>query len=443
MEIEHETHYARSGDIHIAYQVFGDGPFNVVVIPGAWSHVELGWETSGAMLERFAKFARVAIFDKRGTGLSDRNVGIAPLEVRMDDTRAVMDACGMESASILGMSEGGPMALLFAATFPERVRSLVMYGSSPTWRFVPEVPGSAKAARYATELARVIESGWGTAEGWHFWVGSDFDVPELRPNIARAWRTMVSPRDARQIMEMTRQIDVRKTLPLVTCPTIVIASSEDEIGPPETGRWMADQIPDARYAEIEGPHYPVWPGQAEKLTTLIEEFLTGAAVAMPVTRALSTVLFTDIVSSTDTAARLGDQRWREMLEAHDRLAARLVTNHGGNLVKSTGDGILATFDGPGRAVRCALELATASASAGIDIRAGIHTGEVELRSDGDVSGIAVHLASRVESEAGAGEVLVSRTVTDLTFGADLTFESRGEHELKGIPGTWELFAAQP
>ena len=215
------------------------------------------------------------------------------------------------------------------------------------------------------------------------------------------------------------------------------------IGPPETCRWMAEQIPGARYEEIEGPHFPVAPGQSAKLFSLIEEFVTGTTAAAPVTRSLATVLLTDIVSSTDTAVSIGDQRWREMLEAHDRLASRLVEDHGGTVVKSTGDGVLATFDGPGRAVRCALSFAAACSSVGLEVRAGVHAGEVEIRDDGDISGIAVHLASRIEGNAAPGEVLVSRTVTDLTFGTDLAFERRGDFELKGIPGMWELFAARP
>ncbi len=440
-----ETQYAVSGEANIAYQVFGEGDRNVVMIPGAFSHLELTWDSPAAveLFERLAGSTRFAIFDKRGTGLSDRNVGIAPLEVRMDDARAVMDACGMESASILGISEGGPMSLLLAATYPERVESLVVYGSAPTWRDRPDVPGSDRAQQYARDILAAIEAGFAQGNGFEYFAGPDFDEPEVRREVARRWRNSASPADAVQIFKMLAGIDVCDILPLVSCPTLVIATSEDTIAPAESCRWMAEQIPHGRYEELPGYHYCVFDSDINaRYVALIEEFVTGTKTATPTSRALATVLFTDIVASTDTATRIGDRKWRELLEQHDHRSEQVVSEHGGLLVKSTGDGILATFDGPGRAVSCAHALLDAGRSLGIELRAGIHTGEIELRHDGDVSGIAVHLASRVESQAQAGEVLVSRTVTDLTIGSGLTFASRGEHQLKGIPGTWELFAAQ-
>jgi len=360
----------------------------------------------------------------------------------MDDTRAVMDAAGMSKASIVGWSEGGPMQLLFAATFPERVESMVIYGAAPTWREVRGVPGSATAEAFARGMLEAVETGWGTGAGLHYWVGHDLDTPEARAANGRAWRNIVSPRDAVQIIKMLGEIDVREVLPLVKCPTLVIGAVDDVVAPSETCRWMAEQLPNGSYAEIPGPHHPFSANSdIEAFIDLIEEFVTGTAPAGPIDRALATVLFTDIVASTETASALGDRRWRELLEGHDRLTAQAVERHGGRLVKSTGDGALALFDGPGRAVRCALGLAEAAHGIGLDIRAGVHTGEVELRSDGDVSGIAVNLASRVESSAQPGQVLVSRTVTDLTIGSELVFTTQGEHSLKGIPGNWELFAA--
>ncbi len=438
------TKFARSADAQIAYQTFGSGPRNLVVIPGWISHVQMGWTSPGMreVFNRLGSFARVAVFDKRGTGLSDRNLGIASLDERTDDARAVMVAAGMDRAHVLGWSEGGPMALLMAASFPEQVDSLVIYGAPPTWRAIDGVPGSAQAAEFASGMLAAVETSWGTGEGLHWWVGSEHDNAEARVTAGQAWLSMVGPSDAAQIMRLMATIDVRELLPLVHCPVLVMAASRDQVAPPESCRWMAERLPNAQYVEIDGPHLPWTPGSdVGQFLDPIETFITGAEPVSRIERLLGTVLFTDIVASTQIAAELHDQRWRQLLESHDTLAAATIERHGGRLVKSTGDGVLALFDGPGHAVRCALALRDSVRGIGIDIRAGVHTGEVEVRRDGDISGIAVNLASRVETAAQPGEVLATRTVTELTLGSDLVFASRGEHELKGIPGSWELFTA--
>jgi class 3 adenylate cyclase len=319
---------------------------------------------------------------------------------------------------------------------------MVIYGAAPIWRTVPDVPGTAAAEAFAVGMLHAVESAWGTAAGLHYWIGDELDTPEARAISGRVWRNMVSPRDAAQIIKMLGRIDVRGILPTVTCPTLVIAAHDDVVAPPETCRWMAAQLPNARYAELPGPHNPFSAhSDIDGFIGLVEEFFTGNSPASPSNRVLTTVLFTDIVASTTIATVLHDRRWRHVLEEHDAIAHHTVERHRGRVIKSTGDGILALFDGPGRAVRCAIELASAIESLGLQLRAGVHTGEVELRSDGDVSGIAVHLASRVQATAVAGQVLVSRTVVDLTFGSELTFVPRGPFHLKGIDGTWELYAA--
>jgi len=437
-----EVRYARSGDVHIAYQTWGEGDRNLVIIPGAFSHLEINWDqpSFAESTARFGRSGRVAIFDKRGTGLSDRNVGIAPLEVRMEDARAVMDACGMESATILGLSEGGPMAVLMAATYPERVDSLILYGSAPTWRARADVPGSDLAEETCRLLLAEIEEGFSEGRGFQVFSGPELDTPEARKMVGRRWRNSASPSDAVQMFRMLAGIDVCDALPLVSCPALIMAASLDPVGPAPSNRWMAEQIPQGRYEEFPGYHYcHIDPDVNERYMQLVEEFWAGASRPDPVERALATVLFTDIVSSTEAATRMGDAQWRRVLEQHDARCGAIVDRHGGRLVKSTGDGVLATFDGPGKAVRSAHDIISDCRELGIELRAGLHCGEVEVRPDGDVSGLAVHIASRVESAAAPGEVLVSRTVADLTIGSELRFASRGEHALKGVEGAWELF----
>jgi class 3 adenylate cyclase len=431
-----ETRYALSGDINIAYQVMGSGPVDIVMVPGFISHVELMHELAGytAFLRRLSAFARVISFDKRGQGLSDRISGAPSLEQRMDDVRAVMDDIGSQRAVILGFSEGAAMSVLFAATYPERVSQLILFG------------GFAASASFRTgnqeeRIARMVKT-WGTGEMSRTVVPSQATSQEAIDLFAKLERHAASPGSVRTLALLNLQIDVRPIIGAVQVPTLVLHRRTDARVPIEMGRELATQIPNARFIEYAGGDHGFWVGDTETLLGDVEEFVTGhrdSAVA-ELERVLATVLFTDIVDSTRSAASMGDQRWRRMLDDHDQLAHQVVDRHRGNLVKSTGDGILATFDGPGRAVRCALAFGSAVRQIGLPVRAGLHTGEIEVRGK-DIGGIAVHAAARVMSHCDSDEVLVSRVVTDLVAGAGLKFADRGSHELKGLPGRWELFAA--
>lgn len=426
-----ETRYALSGDINIAYQTIGDGPVDIVLVPGIVSHVEFSHELAGytVFLRRLSSFARVVTFDKRGQGLSDRVSGAPSFEERMDDVRAVMDDIGSQQAVLLGFSEGSAMSVLFAATYPERVSHLILFG------------GYVKA--FATEemlLERVKH--WGTGAMIEKLMPSQAASPAAVAQFAKFQRLSATPGALKAILFLNREIDVRPVLPTVRTPALVLHRRDDIQVPVERGRDLAAQIPGAKYIEYPGCDHLFWSGDTEALLGDIEEFVTGhrESSSAELERVLATVLFTDIVDSTRSAAAMGDQGWRRMLDNHDRLAQQMVEKHRGILVKSTGDGILATFDGPGRAVRCALALGAASQQIGLPLRAGLHTGEIELRGR-DIGGIAVHAAARVMAQSQSSEVLVSRVVTDLVAGAGLKFAERGSHELKGLPGRWDLFAA--
>ena len=433
-----ETRYALSGDINIAYQTIGHGPLDIVIVPGAISHVEFHHELPGltAFLHHLSRFARVVTFDKRGQGLSDRVSGVPSLEERMDDVRAVMDAISSKRAVLLGFSEGCPMSVLFAATYPERVSHLVLVGG-----FVRAGRSVSDEAFEAFVAAKV--AAWGTGVSMKRVIGThDGNAREIAL-LGKLERLSCSPGAFKTLMLMNRRIDVTSVLPSVRVPALVLHSRADAVVPIAEGRKLAAAIPGAKYIEYgDLPHGACFAEACEGLIGDIEEFVTGHRDAsFPETdRVLATVLFTDIVDSTRMAVEVGDQRWHELLDRHDRLAKQTVEKHRGNFVKSTGDGILATFDGPGRAVRCALAFGAAAQQMGLPLRAGLHTGEIELRGR-DVGGIAVHAAARVMAQCGANEVLVSRVVTDLVAGAGLKFTERGAFDLKGIPGRWELFAA--
>jgi len=428
------TRYALSGDVSIAYQVMGEAPIDLVMVPGIASHVEFFHETPGytAFLRRLSEFARVITFDKRGQGLSDRV--IAPsLEERMDDVRAVMDAVDSKRAVVMGFSEGSAMSALFAATYPERTSKLLLFGG-----FALSTMASDFEAKAAERL-----KGWGTGEILKQAWPSLIAKPQGIEVMAKIERLTASPGAIKALTLLNAQIDVRPILPTIQIPTLVMHRTGDLQVPVEAGRALASQIPGAKFVEYPGEDHVYWSGDVEAFLGDIEEFVTGSRdrSSAEIERVLATVLFTDIVDSTRSAAAMGDHAWRRLLDNHDAIARQAVEKFRGNLIKTTGDGILATFDGPGRAVRCALAFSAAAGQIGLPLRAGLHTGEIELR-DRDVGGIAIHAAARVMAQAQASEVLVSRVVTDLVAGAGLKFADRGSHELKGIPGKWDLFAAQ-
>ncbi len=386
-------------------------------------------------MRRLASFARVVTFDKRGQGLSDRMAGAPSLELRMDDVRAIMDTIGSKRAVLVGFSEGGCMSVLFAATYPERLSHLILIGCF-----------SRSADRSSDEAWKVrlehIVGKWGSGELIKTIAPSEAGKPEAVAQYAKFERLASSPGALRTLLQLNRKIDVTAILPTLHVPTLVLHSKADLQVPVELGRKLAAAIPGVKYIEYPASAHAFWVGETEPMLGDIEEFITGHRDhgAAELERVLATVLFTDIVDSTRSAAAMGDQRWRRLLDDHDQLAHQVIGKHRGNLVKSTGDGILATFDGPGRAVRCALAFGSAAKQIGLPVRAGLHTGEIEIRGK-DIGGIAVHAAARVMSHSGSDEVLVSRVVTDLVAGAGLKFAERGSFELKGLPGKWDLFAA--
>ena len=432
-----ETTYALSGDVSIAYQTMGNGPVDIILVPGVVSHIEFLHELPGytAFLRRLSNFARVVTFDKRGQGLSDRMSGAPSLEQRMDDVRAIMDAIDSRRAVLFGFSEGCPMSVLFAATSPDRVSHLILIGGFA--RAADRMSAEAWEAA-STELVKRF----GNGEMMKVVAPSQATDQKTVVQFAKFERLSSSPGAFRTILSLNRQIDVTSILPAVQVPTLVLHRQTDARVAVALGRQLAEQIAGAKYIEYPNGDHAFWTGDTETLLGDIEEFVTGhrETEKIDLDRVLATVLFTDIVDSTRSAAQMGDQRWRQLLDDHDHLARQMLDKHRGTLVKSTGDGILATFDGPGRAVRCALAFGTAARQIGLPLRAGLHTGEIELRGR-DIGGIAVHAAARVMAHSASNEVLVSRVVTDLVAGAGLTFSARGSYELKGLPGRWDLFAA--
>jgi pimeloyl-ACP methyl ester carboxylesterase len=442
-----EDAVAKSGNLSIAFQVVGDGDIDLVWVPGATSHLDMMWDEPAfrESFERLASFSRLILFDKRGTGLSDRNAGIATLEERMDDVRAVMDAVDSERAALVGVSEGGSMSVLFAGTYPERTTALILVGAVAAGRGAGDYPWGHDVTN--EELQTFLEA-------------TDFGSEELAldnlrvmaPSVAsdervKEWwirftHASASPSAMRALVEMNFLIDVRSILPTIRVPTLVLHVAEDLAVPIDIGRYLAERIPDAGFVELPGTdHIPVWEG-SDPMAAEIQEFLTGVRPSPESDRVLATVLFTDIVGSTEKAAEIGDAMWRKLIDHHDQIVRMQLESFRGREVNTAGDGFIATFDGPARGVRCAKAIADQIRSLGIEVRTGLHTGEVELRND-DIGGIAVHIAARVASQAGAGETLVSRTVVDLVTGSGIDFEDRGVVALKGVPGEWTLFAAKP
>ena len=438
-----ETKYARAGDVHVAYQVMGDGPPDLVLVSTWFSHLEARWDVPGFAhyLRRLASFSRLISFDKRGIGLSDPVPldRLPLLEEWMDDVRTVMDAAGSERAVVMGANEGAMMAAFFAAAHPDRVSALVLANATARPAWAPDNPTGVPAEVIDALVASVDES-WG--EG--------ITMAAVNPSIAgddqaiRAWgrflRLAASPAVAAAVIRMVFELDVRAILPTIGVPTLVI-SRRDALFAAESGRAVAELIPGARFVEVPGADYGLAVGDVDVVVDEVEEFVTGSRPAHDVDRVLATVLFTDIVESTQRAAELGDRDWRALLDAHEELARREVSAHGGLIADFTGDGLLATFDGPARAVRCALMLRDRVHALGIRIRAGAHTGEIERRG-GDVAGIGVHIAARVMALADGDEVLVSRTVKDLVAGSGLRFRDRGTYDLKGVPDAWQVFRAE-
>ena len=433
-----DTRYAKSGHVHIAYQVFGEGSVNLVFAPPFVSNIENYWDEPefARWLLRLGSYARVVMFDKRGTGMSDRVAEVPGLDERMDDLRAVMDAVGMERAALMGVSEGGPLTALFAATYPERVDALVLYGSFA--RFASWLPTDEALAQFLD----YVEQAWGTGGSLPLFAPTCGNDPAFVRWWGRFERLGASPASASALMRMNSQIDISGIVPTIRVPTLVIHRTEDVTINVEGGRYLAEHIPGARYIELPGKDHILFVGDnAGEIADAIQEFLTGSRVPVPVDRVLATVLFTDIVGSTEKAAALGDSRRRNLLDKHHATIRSNLARFRGHEVKTTGDGILATFDGPARGVRCACAVAEEIRPLGIDVRAGLHTGECEMMGD-DVGGIAVHIGARVASLAGAGEVLVSRTVKDLVADSGLRFTDRGSQALKGVPGEWQIYAVE-
>ncbi len=437
-----ETRYATSGDAHIAYQVVGTGPRDLVYLPGWLSNVALNWDEPAyaRFLTRLASFARLILFDKRGTGLSDRvpDQELPTLEQRMDDVRAVLDAVDSERAALFGVSEGGAMSALFVATYPERTSALVVYGSYARRQRAPDYPWGQSEENLAASL-REIEEGWGGP------VGRAIRAPSAAHDerFMRFWASYLvqsaSPRAALSLARMNAEIDIRPILSAIRVPTLILHREGDRVVRTDDARYLAELIPSAKLVLLAGDDHLPWVGDQDAVLDEIEECLTGIRRGPELDRVLATVLFTDIVDSTKKAAELGDARWKGLLHAHDERVRTELARFRGVEVKTTGDGFLASFDGPARAVGCAHAIVDAARNLGIEVRAGCHTGEVELL-DGDLGGIAVHIGARVAALAGAGEVLVSSTVKDLVVGSGLTFDDRGLHRLKGVPDEWHLYA---
>ena len=434
-----DVHYARSGDLRIAYATFGDGPVDFVFVPGWVSHLESWWEADAParFFRRIASFSRLIMFDKRGTGLSDPFTGVPTLEERSDDVRAVMEAVGSTAAFLCGLSEGGPMSVLFSAAYPDRTRGLILIGSnvrilkSPDWPY-------GKTPEEWQEFREGIED-WGQGGLINLFLPSFAGDERAKRYFSRWQRMSASPSTALALFDANTQIDIRHILPQVQVPTLVIHRTDEPVVSVGNARYAAEHIPGARLLEQPGEDHLPWLGDADGMLDAIEAFVTGSRHHVDEDRILATVLFTDIVDSTRLAAEAGDRRWRELLDAHDEISAREVERFRGRRVKTTGDGMLAVFDGPARGVRCAQAVLDGLAELRVEIRAGLHVGECELRGD-DVGGLAVHIGSRIAGLAKPSEILVSRTVRDLVAGSGLRFDERGEHELKGVPDRWSLYA---
>jgi len=437
-----ETHYAKSGDVNTAYQAVGDGPRDLVVVPGWVSNIDLFWEETrvARFFERLASFSRLILFDKRGTGLSDRVADMPNLETRMDDVRVVMDAVSSEQAALFGYSEGGSMCILFAATYPERTTALIMSGSYARRMWAPDYTWGTPRETWEEFLDAVVRNWGGT-------IGLDERAPSLAGDAqfrdwwARYVRQSASPGAGRSIWNMIADIDVRHVLPVIRVPTLIIHNAGDHTVPVENSRYMAERIPGAKYVELSGVDHLPYAGNSEMILDEIEEFLTGVRRGPEPDRVLTTLLFTDIVDATGKVIELGDRRWRNLLEAHNTLVREQLVHFRGREIDTAGDGFLAAFDGPARGVRAASAIVAGVKQLGLEVRAGLHTGECEV-SGSKLTGVAVHVGARIAAIAKGGEVLVSNTVKDLVAGSGLKFVDRGLHSLKGVPGESRLFAVE-
>ena len=432
--MEVATRYARSGDVQIAYQVAGEGPLDVLVVPSWFSNIELDWELppSARFLTRLASFARLIQFDRRGAGMSGGIAGAVPLEEQIDDVRAVLEAVGSDQPALISIAEGCALAVLFAASHPDLVRALVLITPTPRVVRGPGYEWAQSVEERAAMVQAVVEH-WGTSSPQQPWGGFAGQDEQRRRLLARHRRLSMTPDAAAASLAMVGELDVRDALSSVQCSTLVLHRANDAFVDNRHSHYAAAHIPDARYVEVAAR------GQA---ADEIEQFLTGIRRPVLSDRVLATVLFTDIVGSTDRAAELGDSGWRALLERHNALVREQVGRYRGRLIKSLGDGMLATFDGPSRAISSAIGIRDGVYELGLHVRAGLHTGELELLADDDIGGLAVHIAARVSSLASPGEVLISSTVRDLIVGSDQSLAERGEHQLKGIPGRWQVFAVQ-
>ena len=441
MSIKPETRYAMSGDVSIAYQVVGDGPLDLIMVPGWISHLDHYWDNPriARFYRRLASFARLIRFDKRGTGLSDRAVAMPTLEQRMDDVRAVLDAVDSKRAVVFGISEGGGMSVLFAATYPERTTSLTLYGSYARSAWAPDYPCGRTDEEFEARISSFRQT-WGTGR-----TAAVFSPSTAADETEREWaaaneRTAASPGAMEALQRMNREIDVRHVLGAIRVPTLVLHRTGDRVVSVEHGRYLARHIPGAKHVEFAGDDH-AWATNGDEILGELELFLTGSSRSSEPDRILATVLFTDIVESTRKAVELGDRGWRNLLEEHHAAVRDQLHRFRGREIDTAGDGFLAAFDGPARAVRAATAIAAEMKRLGLDIRAGVHTGECEVMGD-KLSGIAVHIGARVAALSGPGEVLVSRTVKDLVAGSGLKLRERGTHELKGIPGAWQLYSVE-
>jgi class 3 adenylate cyclase/pimeloyl-ACP methyl ester carboxylesterase len=437
-----DTRYVKSDDVHIAYQVLGKGPPDLLFVPGFVSHIEAIWQSAeaSALLRRLASFSRLIIFDKRGVGMSDRGSQIFTLEQRMHDVQAILDAVASKQAALFGVSEGGPMSLLFAATYPERTSALILYGCYARRAWAPDYPFGWRDERWQQVLGG-MERHWGTPQGINIdmWAPSLARDAQGAERMASYFRAAASPGAAVAIMRMNRDIDVRHVLPTISVPTLILHRTAERVIGVENARYMAQYIPGAKLVELPGEDHTWWR-DGEALVDEIEEFVTGTRQAHESERVLATVLFVDIVGSTERAAALGDHSWRDLLAAFHTRVREVLRQYRGREIDTAGDGLFAAFDGPARAVRCAGAIRDAVRAHGFEVRCGVHTGECEVAGKG-LAGIAVHIGARVAGLAAPGEVLVSQTVRDLVAGSGLAFAEHGTQTLKGVPGEWNLFSA--